>query len=272
MLAASIAPSAAPHQFFQQILESLFKIAAVLGARHKAGHIQCQQPSAFQRLRNIPGRDALGKTLSKSCLANARFPHKAGVIFLAAAEDLDHTVQLCVPAEYRIQFPFGGAAGQVAAIFIAGTAPAGCTDRCAGLIRKHKLPGKLAAFPHSFGERQAHGGQQQPGSTAVILQHGAEQVFRFCTGNVCVLCPDDGVIHRAAQIGCKGAMVQMPCRGTSVLGQLTAHRLFRDPLSVQEPCCGAVFLPEHSQQKMPGIGFFAAEVPSQLHSRAQQPG
>ena len=91
--------AAVPHQFFQQILETLFKIAAVLGARHKAGHIQCQQPSAFQRLRNIPGRDALGKTLSKSCLANARFPHKAGVIFLAAAEDLDHTVQLGVPAD-----------------------------------------------------------------------------------------------------------------------------------------------------------------------------
>ena len=97
--------AAIPDQFLQQIFKALFKIAPVLGACHQAGHIQCQQPPPLQHPGHIFVGNALGQPLCQRSLPHAGLSHEAGVIFLAAAQDLHHPVQLFFPAEHRVQLP-----------------------------------------------------------------------------------------------------------------------------------------------------------------------
>ena len=144
--------SAVPHQLFQQVFQPLLKIAPVLGARHKTCHIQRQQPSPLQRSGHLPGGNAQRQTLSQRRFAHAGLPNQARVVFLAAAQDLHHAVQLRFPAEHGVQLPFCGAAGQVAAIFIAGAAAPGDAGRHPGLGGQHKLSAQLTALPHCLGE------------------------------------------------------------------------------------------------------------------------
>ena len=77
--------AAVPHQLFQQVLEPLFKVTAVFGARHKAGHIQCQQTATLERTGHTIRGNALGQPFGKGGLAHARLPHKTGVVLLTAA-------------------------------------------------------------------------------------------------------------------------------------------------------------------------------------------
>ena len=72
---------------------------------------------------------------------------------------------------------------------------------------------------------------------SIILQHGAEQMFRLGPVQVRVLCPDDGVIHGALEVRRKGVAIQMQSRCAAALGQLTAHLRFPDLLALQKPCC-----------------------------------
>jgi len=52
--------TAVPHKLLQKGLEPLLKVAPVLGARHKAGHIQRQQAAALQHPGHLAGCNALG--------------------------------------------------------------------------------------------------------------------------------------------------------------------------------------------------------------------
>ena len=45
-----------------------------------------------------------------------------------------------------------------------------------------------------------HGCQHDPGSAVGVFQHGAEQMLRLGPAQVGVLRPDDGVVHRPAQV------------------------------------------------------------------------
>ena len=261
---------AVPHQLFQQVFQPLLKIAPVLGARHQACHIQRQQPPPLQRSGHLPGGNAQRQTLSQRRFAHARLADQTGVVFLAAAQDLHHAVQLRFPAEHRVQLPFGGAAGQIAAIFIAGAAAPGNACRHPGLGGQHELSAQLAALPHRLGERKPHLCQQQPGGTAVIFQHGAEQVLRLCPADVGVLRPNECVVHGAAQVRCHGLPVQPLCRGAAALRQLAAHLRFGDVFPGEELRRSAL-LPQHCQQKVAGIRLLTAQIPRQLHRLLQQP-
>ena len=77
--------AAVPDEFFQQVLEPLFEVAAVFRTSHEAGHVQCQQTPPLKHPGHLLVGDALGKPFGQRGLAHARFPHKAGVVLLAAA-------------------------------------------------------------------------------------------------------------------------------------------------------------------------------------------
>ena len=114
-----------PVEFFQQAFEPLLKIAPVLGAGHHGRHVQRQHPLAPQAAGDLVGGDALGQGFGQGAFAHAGLAQQAGVVFLAAAENLDHPLQFPVPAQDRVQPPFLGQPGQVAAVFLAGLAAAG---------------------------------------------------------------------------------------------------------------------------------------------------
>ena len=256
---------AVPHQLFQQVFQPLLKIAPVLGARHQAGHIQRQQPPPLQRSGHLPGGNAQRQTFGQRRFAHARLADQTRVVFLAAAQDLHHAVQLCFPAEHRVQFSFGGAAGQIAAIFIAGAATPGNACRHPGLGGQHELSAQLAALPHRLVERKPHLRQQQPGGAAVILQHSAEQMLRLCPADMGVLRPNERIVHGAAQIRCHSRLpVQPLCRAAALLRQLAAHLRLGDVFPGQKLRRSALLL-QHCQQKMTGIGLFTAQIPRQLY-------
>ena len=260
---------AVPHQLFQQAFQPLLEVAPVLGARHQAGHIQCQQPPAFQGPGHLPRRDPLGQALGQGGLAHPGLPHQAGVVLLAPAQNLDHPVQLLVPAEHRVQLPFRRAAGQVPAIFIAGPAAPGHAGGGPGLDGQCQLPRHLAALPHRLGQLHPHGGQQHPRPAAPILQDGAEQVFRLGFQLAGVAGVDQRIIHGPPQLGGQILPAQAPGRALAGLGQLAPHLLFLDVLPRQKPAGRAPLLLEDGQQQVAGIRPVTTQIPRQLDGAFQ---
>ena len=126
----------------QQTLDPLFELAAELGARHKAGQIQQVDLLLLQARRDIALGDPLRNALGDGRLADTGFADEAGVVLLAAAQDLDGAVNFPVPPDDVIQLALLRLAGQVLAIgiqkFAAGrlfAVPAGLFISLGGLLR-----------------------------------------------------------------------------------------------------------------------------------------
>ena len=103
----------------QQALDPLLELAAELGACHKAGEVQQIDLLILQRRRApCPSAMRSRNALGNGGLANARLTNEAGVVLLAAAQDLDGAVDLPVAADDIIQLPLPGFAGQVLAVGI----------------------------------------------------------------------------------------------------------------------------------------------------------
>ena len=102
----------------QQALDPLLELAAELGTCHKAGQVEQEDLLILQPCRHLPLGNALRNALGNGGLANARLTNEAGVVLLAAAQDLDGAVDLPVAADDIIQLPLPGFAGQVLAVGI----------------------------------------------------------------------------------------------------------------------------------------------------------
>ena len=184
-------------KFFQQAFEPLLKVAAVFGTCHHGCHIQRQHPLIAQRRGNLPRGNALRQRFSQSTLSHPRFPQQAGIVFLAAAKNLNHTVQFGISAQYRVQSAFLGKPCQITAIFLAGFAPAG--HRHAWLRRQYQLPRKLPAFPCCLWHLNSQRCQPYAGCTGRIFQHSAEQMFIFRLGYAGRMSPQHRKFHGLAR-------------------------------------------------------------------------
>ena len=97
----------------QQALDPLLELAPELGAGHEAGQIQQEDLLILQTHRNIAPGDALRDALGDGRLADARLTDEAGVVLLAAAQDLNGAVDLAVTAHDVVELALPGFAGQV---------------------------------------------------------------------------------------------------------------------------------------------------------------
>ena len=167
-------------KLFEQILEPLLKIAAVFGTCYHRGHIQRQHPLAAQRWGDLPGGNCLGQRFGQRTFADAGLAQEAGIVFLTAAENLDHTFQFFFPAKHGVKPPLLRKTGQVAAVFVTGAAAARGVH--SGLHRQDHLSGKLAAFPCGLRHLDARSSQPDAGSAGGVFEHGTEQVFIFGFG------------------------------------------------------------------------------------------
>ena len=84
------------------------KLAPELGTRHQGGEIQQIDLLLPQLEGDIAGSDALGQTLGDGSLAHAGLTDEAGVILLSAVQDLNHPLDLLLPANHRIQLALLG--------------------------------------------------------------------------------------------------------------------------------------------------------------------
>ena len=102
-------------QFFDDLLDALLELAAVLGARDHAGQIERDDALALQRLRYIAGNNFLSQTLDDGSLADARITDQRRVVFGAAGQNLDDALDFPRAADDRIELALLGGGGQVAA-------------------------------------------------------------------------------------------------------------------------------------------------------------
>ena len=92
----------------QNGLETLFEIAAVLGAGQQRTHVERVDLSLFEDLGHLALRDAPGQALGDRRLAHTGLAHQQRVVLAAAAQDLDHALDLVLTADQRIDLAFLG--------------------------------------------------------------------------------------------------------------------------------------------------------------------
>ena len=91
-----------------QLLQPLLKLTAVLGARHQQPHVQRHHLLPLDRLRHVTVGDLLREALGDRGLADAGLADEARVVLCAAAEDLDHALDLLCAAHDRVELALYG--------------------------------------------------------------------------------------------------------------------------------------------------------------------
>ena len=89
--------------FFEDCLQTLLKLAAVLRARHQGAHVQREQALVLQAFGDIAPHDTLSKAFHDSCLADARLADQHRVVLCLTGQDTDHVPDLVVTADHRVQ-------------------------------------------------------------------------------------------------------------------------------------------------------------------------
>ena len=101
-----------------QALHAAFELTAELGARHQRGEIQQIDLLLPQLEGYVTGDDALRQSLGDGGLAHARLADEAGVVLLAAVQDLHHPLNLLLAADDGVQLAVTGALAQVDAVIV----------------------------------------------------------------------------------------------------------------------------------------------------------
>ena len=97
-------------------LDPLLKFSPVFGPGHDPGQIQGQQPFAPDRFRDAPFHDPPGQAFHNGGFADTGLAHQAGIVLGPPAEDLNHTIDLALPADDRVQLIAGRQVRQIPAV------------------------------------------------------------------------------------------------------------------------------------------------------------
>ena len=101
-----------------EALHAAFKLAPELGARHQRRQVKEIDLLIPQLEGHLSGGNALGQTLGNGGFAHARLADEAGIVLLAAVEDLHHPLDLLLAADNGIQLALGSAAAEVDAVVV----------------------------------------------------------------------------------------------------------------------------------------------------------
>ena len=132
-------------QFCDGIRDALFKLAAVFRAREHRAKVERHDPLVLQQFRDPARGDALCKPFNDRAFAHARVADERGVVFRAAAEDLDHALDLRLPADDGVELTIARSARQVAAELVEHRRSLPCVGRFAG-----SLSGRTPAGEHGL--------------------------------------------------------------------------------------------------------------------------
>ena len=99
-------------------LDPLLELTTELGARNEGGHIQQEDLLVPQAGGHLALSNALGDALGDGSLADTGLTDQAGVVLLAAAQDLDGAVNFAVAADDAVHLAVPGLLGQVLTVGI----------------------------------------------------------------------------------------------------------------------------------------------------------
>ena len=117
---------AAVDDFFDNFFESFLELAAVHGAGDEAADVEHENALVEEGLGHVAVDDALGQTFDDGGLADAGFADECGVVFVAAAEDLDDAFDFHLAADDGVEAPLFSGGGEVEAELV--------HQRCFGLF------------------------------------------------------------------------------------------------------------------------------------------
>src|SRR6266851_3086435 len=104
---------AAGADLVEDLLQALFELTAVLGARDQSAHVEREHALVLQRLGHVAEVDLLREAFGDPGLADER-----GVVLGAAAQDLDDALDLHLSADHRVELVAARELGEVAAELI----------------------------------------------------------------------------------------------------------------------------------------------------------
>ena len=111
-----LGPADLVHDRFDPLLE----LPAVLRAGHHHGQVEHDDPAVVQDVGHVAADHHLGQPLDDGRLAHAGLAQEHRVVLLAAAEDLNHPLDLVLAADDRVELPLLGQLGQIAAKTVQG--------------------------------------------------------------------------------------------------------------------------------------------------------
>ena len=98
--------------------EPFLEFAAIFGPGDQGPHVEGDELSVLQRLRNIAVDDALSEAFDNGGLADARFADQHRVVLGSAAEDLNGAADLLVAADHRIKLAVAGCRREITSVFL----------------------------------------------------------------------------------------------------------------------------------------------------------
>ena len=105
-------------QIVQDRLEPFLEFAAELGAGDERPHVEGEQPSVLQALRDLAVHDAERKPLDDGGLTDAGLADQDRVVLGAALQDLDGAADLVVASDDRIELALAGPCREIDGIFL----------------------------------------------------------------------------------------------------------------------------------------------------------
>ena len=99
-------------------LHATLELAPELGAGHESRQIQEVDLLGTQLEGHVPGGDALGQALGDGGFAHAGLADEAGVVLLAAVQNLHHPLNLFGPADDGVQLALAGPLAQIDAVAV----------------------------------------------------------------------------------------------------------------------------------------------------------
>ena len=127
-------------QLFDDLLEPLLELAAVLGAGHQRADVEGQHSLLAERLRDVAAHDAMRESLRDRRLADARLADQRRVVLEPAGQNLDDPLDLLLPADDRIELADARELGEVDAQLVYRRRlrrPLGLLGRpCGGTLRE----------------------------------------------------------------------------------------------------------------------------------------
>ena len=89
--------------FLEKRLQTVLELAAELGPGHERPDVQCEKPLVLQRLGNVSAHDPVRQSLGDGGFSYSGLADENRVVLRPPGENLHHTADFIVPADYRIQ-------------------------------------------------------------------------------------------------------------------------------------------------------------------------
>ena len=99
-------------------LQAFLKLSLVFGTSNQGTHIERIDLFVFQVLWYITSQDTVGQTLHDSGLTRTRFANQDRVVLGASAQNLQHTANLFISANHRVELAAMCCLIQVDGIFV----------------------------------------------------------------------------------------------------------------------------------------------------------